>query len=613
MRRLSLSFRLLLYFVIVIVVSLSVIGFFSYSTASRILDAQQEKQLSQIITSTAHQTELYMQSYERASNVLISQDEVKRFVDIQPTNSYEYVLYADLVKTNAIRTTFLHYPHMNSIYIIGANGRYVLDNNYVTGEFEIAEPGKLYEKLMSSIQDPTRLTILHTSIKPDKTGLVVTLVRPFRGYSTYDFNGLIAMEVNVNELSTLWEKVDIGDEGYFFIVDGDGNLIYHPDKSLMGKPLAQPVAEDIIAADEGSIRLGDSKDERLYVWRSSAYSGWKLVVSLPVNELRKPIMAIRSVIIPVGALTLIVGLWMAYQFSQSIHRPVQILKQGMRQTERGVWKHIPVGDRLDELGLLTKSYNLMVTRLSEMIEKVYHAELEQQKAELAFRTQQLERQRAEFQALQLQINPHFLYNTLETINCYAIIQDSDEIREIVGSMAYMLRYASQTNLKEITVVNELNHIRNYMIILKHRLDREFEIDVAIPPSLLLEKMVCFTLQPLIENVFEHGFRKKIAKHHFIRINAMLDEDDFIVTVEDNGLGMSMENLEELRVRLRANKLAFDQGPESFGEGGTGILNVHRRIQMVFGKSYGLVITSTEGEGTTITMKLPKENRDKYFI
>ena len=149
----------------------------------------------------------------------------------------------------------------------------------------------------------------------------------------------------------------------------------------------------------------------------------------------------------------------------------------------------------------------MVSRLSDMIEQVYDTELHNQKTQLELQDIQLERQRAEFQALQLQINPHFLYNTLETINCYAIVQESDEISDMVEAMAFMLRYSIQTNLEEITIANELNHVRHYMMILKHRIGRDFEIEVATPPELLLERWSGSPCDRLSRIFFSMLFRK----------------------------------------------------------------------------------------------------------
>jgi two-component system sensor histidine kinase YesM len=244
-----------------------------------------------------------------------------------------------------------------------------------------------------------------------------------------------------------------------------------------------------------------------------------------------------------------------------------------------------------------------------MIEQVYDTELHNQKTQLELQDIQLERQRAEFQALQLQINPHFLYNTLETINCYAIVQDSDEISDMVEAMAFMLRYSIQTNLEEITIANELNHVRHYMMILKHRIGRDFEIEVATPPELLLEKMVRLSLQPIVENIFQHAFPEGIEAWHFIRIDTRVDGDNLLVIVEDNGSGIADHKLHKLRKRLEENRLVDDEeGKRARRRGGIGIVNVHRRIQMVYGEAYGITVYSSPSQGTSIVMTMPRMER-----
>lgn len=363
------------------------------------------------------------------------------------------------------------------------------------------------------------------------------------------------------------------------------------------------LAKRLIGPDSKTVVETIGEEDHLVLSRKSDYSEWNLVVAMPVDEMRKPVSFIRTTTLAVGLLTLVAALWLASKFGRSIVAPIRELKDSMRETEKGNWQQIDENGRTDEIGGLIHSYNLMVTRLSDMIERVYQAELQQHKNDLELHQTELERQRAEYQSLQLQINPHFLYNTLETINCYAIVQDSHEITEMVDAMAFMLRYSIQTNLEEITVANELNHVRNFMIILQHRIDREFEIEVVIPPSLLLEKMVRLTLQPIVENIFQHAFPDGIEAHHYIRIGATKDNGLFQVTVEDNGAGIRPERLHELRKRLELNRLAEDQ-VEGARRGGIGIMNVHRRIQMVFGEQYGLQIDSEWGKGSRFTMVMP---------
>jgi two-component system sensor histidine kinase YesM len=338
----------------------------------------------------------------------------------------------------------------------------------------------------------------------------------------------------------------------------------------------------------------ENGQKRLYLSRISELTQWNLVVSLPNDDLLRPIRNIRTNTILIGCITLAIATLLAYRFGRSVTRPIKELKAGMRQTEKGEWTRIAISGNNEEVDSLITSYNSMVRKLSELVEEIYEADLRKQEA-------QMERQKAEFQALQLQINPHFIYNTLETIVCYAAVQESDEITEIVKSMAYMMRYSVQTSLEEITVVNELKHVLNYMVILKHRLGREFEIDVAVEPQYFLKKMVRLTLQPIIENIFQHAFPDGIEDHHFIRLNATENDSYFIFSVEDNGRGMKDEQLQSLREKLMENRLADVTG----NQGGIGVLNVHRRIQMVFGEQYGLQIESSREHGTTVRMFMPK--------
>jgi two-component system sensor histidine kinase YesM len=306
---------------------------------------------------------------------------------------------------------------------------------------------------------------------------------------------------------------------------------------------------------------------------------------------------IRTTTIVVGLFTLVLAILLAYRFGKSITKPIQVLKSGMRETEKGNWATIPLPTHRDEIVELMVRYNVMVNRLSEAVDRVVQVELSNSEI-------RMERQKAEFQSLQLQINPHFMYNTLETIICYATIQDSEEISEIVKALAYMLRYSVQTNLEEITVANELKHVLYYLVVLRHRIGREFEIDVAIKPEYLLHVMVRLTLQPLVENVFQHAFPEGLEDYHFIRIDGGVEDGIFWISVEDNGSGMSETQLTQLQEKLSTNRLADAEIDEAGKKGGIGVLNVHRRIQMVYGENYGLRIESVADQGTKMIMVMP---------
>ncbi|WP_108993779.1 sensor histidine kinase [Paenibacillus agaridevorans] len=606
MKRGTLYRKLLLYFLIVIVLSLASVGVFSYVISSKELDVLAKDQMVQIVNNSAHHTDLYLKAYERATVSLLTNMDVKRFIDLpQDRGEYEFYDYRNQIRDYSAEPVFIRSPEIAAIYIISFNGNAV----YYFRDFSPATFSKeeVNDQLTYFRENTFRkgtLSILNYSLY-NKVRInnriqeenMLTIARQIRGLKSVDPQGVLAIEFRASDLSALWQGIDLGENGYFFIVDDKGEMIYHPQSEKIGAVVSDSLMEKIKESDLHSFEDNEDGTDRMYMSRKSDFSGWHLVVSKPVAELRKPISNIRTTTIIVGGFTLVVALWFAFRFSKSITGPIRILKNGMRKTEKGNWEMIPLPPRRDEITELMMRYNIMVNRLSELIEEVYQVQLKNKEI-------QIERQKAEFQSLQLQINPHFLYNSMETIICYAVIQDSEEISEIVQSLAYMLRYSSQTNLEEITVVNELKHVMYFLVVLRHRIGHPFEIDIALDSQYLLYHMVRLTLQPLVENVFQHAFPNGVENYHYVRIAGGEKDDTFWISVEDNGAGMPEETLAELNAKLNKNRLVDEEVDENGKRNGIGILNVHRRIQMVFGDQYGLRIESQLDHGTKMLMIMP---------
>ncbi|SDX08872.1 sensor histidine kinase [Paenibacillus sp. CF384] len=604
--KLSLSRKLFLYFLIVILFSLSTVGIFTYLKSSAAIDKQVERYISTVIENAGAQTDQQLETFERVSNSILSQQSVKRFLDMDPADSYEYYRFANGIRQDVFQKIFITYPtQIHMIYILGEHGRSIFDQNQSFSSLSV-DPTNRYEELKAKTPDNGEIAILNTALMNGER--VVTIARKIRGYTSYAVKGILAIELNESQLATLWNNVDLGENGFFFILDSEGAIVYAPAAGTRTELAKTDLGKRIATGENTRFIEKTNGKNMLIVSHKSDYSGWSLAVAMPLDELREPISGIRSTTVTVGLVTLAIALFLAFRFGNSIVRPIRILKNGMRETEKGNWISIESKQRDDEIGGLIHSYNLMVSRLSDMIERVYDTELSSQKTKLQLQEIELERHKAEFQALQLQINPHFLYNTLETINCYAIVQDSDEISEMVEAMAYMLRYSIQTNLEEVTLANELNHVRNYMIIQKHRIGHDFEIEVVTPPSLLLSGMVRLTLQPIVENIFQHAFAEGFEAAHYIRIDTRLEEGELLVIVEDNGVGMTEEKLAKLRKRLDRNRLVEVETANHGRRGGIGLVNVHRRIQMVYGDEFGLRVDSSLGEGTRIVLRMPHEVR-----
>lgn len=595
----GLTKKLFVYFLIVIILSLSSVGIFSYMTSSDELAEMVENQMNQIVGNAVHHTDLYLKDYERSIVSILTNRQVMEFIDLKANREeYDFFTYRKMILETSVDPLFIRNPKLASVYLLSDKLNAVYYYNGVNEQsFNAEDKRKQQEYFLANTSPDGKLSILNHTIIEGQENQMLTLVRRIRGFTSPELSGLLAIEMRSADLSALWKGIDLGKYGYLFIIDEKGRYVYHPQGVKVGSDVPNDFVQKLKQAGDRSFIDSNEGDQRMYLSRKSDYSGWQLVVSMPLHELRKPVANIRSTTLVVGLFTLVLAILLAYRFGKSITKPIQVLKSGMRETEKGNWATIPLPSHRDEIVELMVRYNVMVNRLSEAVDRVVQVELSNSEI-------RMERQKAEFQSLQLQINPHFMYNTLETIICYATIQDSEEISEIVKALAYMLRYSVQTNLEEITVANELKHVLYYLVVLRHRIGREFEIDVAIKPEYLLHVMVRLTLQPLVENVFQHAFPEGLEDYHFIRIDGGVEDGIFWISVEDNGSGMSETQLTQLQEKLSTNRLADAEIDEAGKKGGIGVLNVHRRIQMVYGENYGLRIESMAEQGTKMIMVMP---------
>jgi len=593
----SLALRIFVYFAIVIVLSASIVGVTLYMQSSRELDRQNEEMLTQIVDNAMHHTDLYLKNYERATLSALSSSSVREFLETSDKGYYTMFTLPGQIKEKVFQPTFINYPDISIMYLLSYNGTSIYDVNAGSLGFNGEVLAESLDELKEMTRDDGSLTILDWSFTTGQ----LALARKISGRQTSKaFKGIVGIELKIEELNSLWKGIKLGKTGYFYIVNDRGRIVYHPVASKIGKQLDGPLFTKL---QQNSNRFFISEDdkERVHFSRRSDYSGWTLVASMPLDELREPVTNIRQTTLYTCIAALIVALIVAYRFGRTLVRPIQLLESGMRQTEKGNWTQVPMSGGKDEMDRLIRSYNVMVARLSDLVDQVYAAELKNQE-------HLLKRQMAEFQALQLQINPHFLYNTLETVICYAVVQDSHEIKDMVRSLAYMLRYSVQTNLEEITVANELKHILHFMTIMNHRFEREFEVQVDIPPEYLLKKMVRLSLQPILENAFKHAFPDGIEEYHTIWISGFIDEGDFCITVTDNGIGMTEERLQELRSLLSLEERLQVRSGHA---GGIGLLNVHNRTRMVFGERYGVTVESSHGKGTAIMLRMPDQQTSAF--
>jgi two-component system, sensor histidine kinase YesM len=311
---------------------------------------------------------------------------------------------------------------------------------------------------------------------------------------------------------------------------------------------------------------------------------------VPYKDLTGGIIQIGRTI----ALTIIFSLMIAYTvgfgFATSLIRPIRRLKRFMKEVEIGnLSGRVPVESN-DEIGQLSAGFNKTVEKLSNLLEEVYVSKLKE--TEMSLKQKEIE-----IKMLQSQMNPHFLYNSLETIRGMALEEGQENIATMSFSLAMLLRYNLKNDSSTVSLGEEIKFCQTYLQIQKFRFEDRFEYEIDIPPWAIEQEVVKFSLQPIVENCFVHAFGQSFQKFKITISVVPHSESSFTITIEDTGAGIPNHRLGELTEKLE-QKTTNSDGKH------IGLLNVQQRIHYVFGAEYGLGIRSQLGSGTVVEMQLP---------
>lgn len=391
----------------------------------------------------------------------------------------------------------------------------------------------------------------------------------------------VTLDLQFSAIAAYVDDVGIGTQGYTFLIDPKGRLIYHPQQQLIYVGIKEEDTLRYAGRGDGVYTEGNT----LRIVRSIPQSKWRLVGVSYLDELvETPRNAALRMIFMVSSVALLLVLGIAAFVMGLVSAPIQRLVAQMHRFEQDAtgFQYEPVRGT-QEIAVLSDSFGHMVCRIQELIEEVKHDEETLQKTEL--------------RALQAQINPHFLYNTLDSIQWMCEVGRSTDAVQMVGALARLFRISTSRGAELIPIRRELEHAENYLIIQKFRYKDQFQYRFVVDDGLLDCLCSKITLQPIIENSILHGFGEFVDAGEII-IEVKDDGDDIIMSVTDNGVGME----EAVRERLLSEQEDCTDG--------IGIKNVNDRNQIYFGERYGLVIESELDEGTCVTIRLPKIWRDE---
>ena len=393
--------------------------------------------------------------------------------------------------------------------------------------------------------------------------------------------GVLLVDMNYSSIEQLLEKANTDTSGeYVYLMAPDGEIIYHPKQNLIHMGLYEENNTEAAGYEDTTVKENFHGEKRLITVKTISYTGWKLVSVVPMKSFSMGMTGMRNLVVLLVALTVLAVVILNQMVSARISKPLRRLNDSVKEWEAGNMNpDIYIGGSM-EVEHLGKTLRSTVAQIRQLMDDIV--------------VEQEEKRKSELDALQSQINPHFLYNTLDSIVWMITGERYDDAVFMITQLASLFRISLSKGKTVIKIEDEVKHARNYMNIQKIRYKNSFEVDFQIEEDILDGCIVKLVLQPLLENAIYYGMEFMDGEGE-IHVRGYRKDNDVYLEVEDNGLGMPEEEAAEL--------LNGKERPHKHGSG-VGLVNVHSRLKLRFGEAYGLVIHSCPDEGMMVQIHIP---------
>lgn len=393
--------------------------------------------------------------------------------------------------------------------------------------------------------------------------------------------GVLLVDMNYSSIEQLLEKANTDTSGeYVYLMAPDGEIIYHPKQNLIHMGLYEENNTEAAGYEDTTVKENFHGEKRLVTVKTISYTGWKLISVVPMKSFSMGMTGMRNLVVLLVALTVLAVVILNQMVSARISKPLRRLNDSVKEWEAGNMNpDIYIGGSM-EVEHLGKTLRSTVAQIRQLMDDIV--------------VEQEEKRKSELDALQSQINPHFLYNTLDSIVWMITGERYDDAVFMITQLASLFRISLSKGKTVIKIEDEVKHARNYMNIQKIRYKNSFEVDFQIEEDILDGCIVKLVLQPLLENAIYYGMEFMDGEGE-IYVRGYRKDKDVYLEVEDNGLGMPEEEAAEL--------LNGKERPHKHGSG-VGLVNVHSRLKLRFGEAYGLVIHSCPDEGMMVQIHIP---------
>ncbi|QTQ11964.1 histidine kinase [Treponema parvum] len=569
------NIKISLAFSAVLLLAVFFVKVFGFKVASEIIKEDALSQSSILTKQFSERLDVLFNEIDRLSRIVLIDSEILNALDYNlEKNSSEY-LGVDVSIQNAMKHVLLIRTDIARILV--SNGF----NSYAAGPYNyLGDPMELYELAdkYGFFESDELYTIIPPSVRFYNQS-VFSFIRKIRHYDNPKVIGLIAVDMRLNAIDEIFSGVEFG-ESTLIILDAEGNAIYS-----QGAPLGSGTLDLIRPKlkkgfQQFSLTLSDGTNNAIVTTEYSDYSNLYVCGIIPEASLFYKIKKGNKMFNWITFFVFAISLVLIIVNSKVMTRPIRELLMQMKQIETGKRELLAVQSN-DELKLIADSANHMLIKIIELIKR---------NSEITLRNRE-----AQLKILQGQLDPHFLFNTLECIRMKAVIAGDQDTASMIEKLGILYRAVNGSE-PFISLMEEIGYVENYIALQNIRFKVPIVLSVAVPPIFMSMEVPRLMLLTLAENSIRHGLGNKKDNRN-ISINAVIDDaKTFILTFSDNGNGISLEKLKELNEKLKT--------PPDKDLNHIGLRNLNSRIRLYYGKSYGLSVSSGEKNGTVIRIALP---------
>jgi len=563
-------------FAALIVVALLLLGTLSYYYLHKILIQNAEETTMQLVSQLNRIIENYIRYMDDIALMAVSNEDVRAFIASPraDTPRLRSTIESTFESLRAVRRD------IDSVFVITRDGRAIAATTGGALNPAVDLRRRFLELEAGVIPDHPSVSSAHVENLVDyRYPWVISLARKLPAGPGGESLGLIQVDLNYEIIARLCKDVQLGESGYVFILSRSGDIVYHPRQQLIYGNLKSEDISRILSFGGGNLKTVVDGRDILYTVASSKETGWEVVAVSYLDELFRASREAEYVFLMLSLLVLAGAVGAGVFISSRISRPIESLRRAMQAVESGNFDiDITVAAR-NEVYQLARDCDIAVKKVKDLIAQN--------------REEQELKRKLELRSLQAQINPHFLYNTLDSIIWMIELGETDRAIDMTSSLARFFRIGISRGEETVSVRTEMEYVQTYLEIQKQRYKDKLSYEIDFDPDLHGLQILKLLIQPLVENAIYHGI-KNIEGPGLIRITGERHGDSMAIRISDNGVGMAPDQLAALRDGL------IEPRPSN----GVGVRNVQERIHVYFGLEYGVGFESAPGAGTVATIRIP---------